>query len=56
MIENHGGARDDTHQGVVGSQLVMALRYYTLARGQSTALLLRWGLPVRAWGVGADAQ
>jgi hypothetical protein len=32
----------------------MALLYWTLARGHSTALFLRWGLPVRAWGVGAD--
>jgi hypothetical protein len=30
------------------------LLYYTLARDPRTALFLRWGLPVRAWSVGAD--
>jgi hypothetical protein len=46
VIENHVGARDESHQGLVGSQLVIAWRYCTLSRCDGTALFLRWGLPV----------
>jgi len=44
------------HQSIVGSQLVIAPLYYTRWRCDGTALFLRWGLPVRAWGVASDRQ
>src|SRR3989442_3598520 len=42
------------HQSIVGSQRVIAPLYYTRWRCDGTALFLRWGLPVRAWGVASD--
>ena len=54
VIEHHVAARDKSHQCFVGSELVIALRYYMLSRWDGTALFLPWGLPVRAWSVAAD--
>jgi hypothetical protein len=56
MIENHVAARDERHQGVVGSELVIVLLYGTLSRGHSLALFLPWGLPVGHGGLQLTAS